>query len=157
MTTTSEQRHAIEELVYRSCLALDAKDCKGFLELCDPGFRYSITAFSPELRKDMTWLDHDREGFTTLLGNLPKHNSDHSPITRHATVYTVDVAAGGNEAKVVSALQVFRTSLDGGATELFAVGRFHDTIRLNAGNPMLVKRTVRLDTRLLGFGYHVPF
>jgi methanesulfonate monooxygenase small subunit len=105
----------------------------------------------------MTWLDHDREGFATLLGNLPKHNSDHSPITRHATVYTVELAAGGNEAKVVSALQVFRTALDGGATELFAVGHFHDTVKLDGGGPKLGARTVRLDTRLLGFGYHVPF
>ena len=52
---------------------------------------------------------------------------------------------------------MFKTALDGGATELFAVGRFHDTIKLNGGSPKLVKRTVRLDTRLLGFGYHVPF
>ena len=105
----------------------------------------------------MVWLDHDKAGMTTLFNNLPKHNSDHSPITRHATVYTVDVKDGGGEAEAVSALQVFKTSLDGGATELFAVGRFHDTVKLNGGSPTLVKRTVRLDTRLLGFGYHVPF
>lgn len=92
--TNTEQRHAIEELVYRSCLALDAKDWKGFLDLCDPGFRYSITAYSPEIRKDMNWLDYDKDGFATLLNNLPKHNSDHSPVTRHATVYTVAVDAG---------------------------------------------------------------
>ena len=157
MTTTNEQRHAIEELVYRSCLALDAKDWKGFIGLCDPGFRYSITAYSPELRKDMTWLDYDREGLATLLNNLPKHNSDHSPVTRHATVYTVDVGAGGDEATVVSALQVFRTALDGGATELFAVGHFHDTVKLAGGAPTLRARNVRLDTRLLGYGYHIPF
>jgi methanesulfonate monooxygenase small subunit len=72
-------------------------------------------------------------------------------------VYTVDVEAGGKEAKVVSALQVFKTSLDGGATELFAVGHFHDVVKLNGGSPKLGARTVRLDTRLLGFGYHVPF
>jgi methanesulfonate monooxygenase small subunit len=155
--TTSEQRHAIEELVYRSCLALDAKDWKGFLDLCDSTFRYSITAFSPEIRKDMTWLDHDREGFATLLNNLPKHNSDHSPLTRHATVYTVDLDAGRNEAKVVSALQVFRTMLDGGATELFAVGHFHDTVKIGSRGPKLAARNVRLDTRLLGYGYHIPF
>jgi methanesulfonate monooxygenase small subunit len=72
-------------------------------------------------------------------------------------VYTVDVDAGGNEAKVLSALQVFRTALDGGATELFAVGHVHDTVKLGSGGPKLGARTVRLDTRLLGFGYHVPF
>jgi methanesulfonate monooxygenase small subunit len=155
--TTLEQRRTVEELVYRSCLALDAKDWNGFLALCDPGFRYTIATYSPEIRRDQVWLDHDKAGMTTLFTNLPKHNSDHSPITRHATVYTVEVKAGGGEAEAVSALQVFRTALDGGATELFAVGRLHDTVKLNGGSPMLVKRTVRLDTRLLGFGYHVPF
>lgn len=153
----TEQRHAIEELVYRTCLALDERDTKGFLDLCTDEFRYTITAYSPEIRKDMVWLDHDKKGIDTLLGNLPRHNSDHSPITRHATVYTVAMDPAGESAQVVSALQVFRTQLDGGASELFAVGHFHDTVKLNGGEPKLAKRVVKLDTRLLGYGYHVPF
>jgi methanesulfonate monooxygenase small subunit len=148
-----EQRQAIEELVYRSCLALDARDFKAFLELCDADFRYTIATYSPEIRREMVWLDHDRKGMETLFTNLPRHNSDHSPITRHATVYTVDV--DGSNAEVVSALQVFRTQLDGGATELFAVGRFHDTVSLD--KLKLARRLVRLETRLLGYGYHIPF
>jgi methanesulfonate monooxygenase small subunit len=150
-----EQRQAIEELIYRSCLALDAKDYKAFLELCDKDFRYSISAYSPEIRRDMVWLDHDRKGMETLFTNLPRHNSDHSPLTRHATVYTVDL--DGSAAEVVSALQVFRTQLDGGATELFAVGRFHDTVKLDGASPKLARRRVRLETRQLNYGYHIPF
>jgi methanesulfonate monooxygenase subunit beta len=151
----SEQRQAIEELVYRSCLALDAKDYKAFLALCDEDFRYTISTYSPEIRREMVWLDHDRKGMETLFTNLPRHNSDHSPLTRHATVYTVDM--NGSAADVVSALQVFRTQLDGGATELFAVGRFHDTITMQGNSPKLAHRIVRLETRLLGYGYHIPF
>jgi methanesulfonate monooxygenase small subunit len=150
-----EQRKAVEELVYRSCLALDAKDFTAFLELCDADFRYTISTYSPEIRREMVWLDHDRKGMETLFTNLPRHNSDHSPITRHATVYTVDLNGGNAEA--VSALQVFRTQLDGGATELFAVGRFHDTVKWNQAKPKLARRLVRLETRLLGYGYHIPF
>jgi len=149
----TEERQAIEELIYRSCLALDARDFKSFLELCDAEFRYTITTHSPEIRRDMVWLDHDRKGMETLFTNLPRHNSDHSPLTRHVTVYTVD--SSEKEASVVSALQVFRTQLDGGATELFAVGRLHDTIKLPAVK--LAKRVVKLETRLLGYGYHIPF
>ncbi len=52
-----DTRYTIEELVYRSCLALDDKDFKGYLNLCDGGFRYMITTHSPEIRKDMVWLD----------------------------------------------------------------------------------------------------
>lgn len=150
-----ELRQAIEELVYRSCLALDAREYKAFLAMCEDDFRYTIATYSPEIRRDMVWLDHDRKGMETLFGNLPKHNSDHSPLTRHATVYTVDI--DGNVANVVSALQVFRTLLDGGATELFAVGRFHDTVKLDGAAAKLARRLVKLDTRLLGYGYHVPF
>lgn len=152
-----EQRHAIEELVYRSCMALDERNFKGFLDMCDDGFRYTVTAFSPEIRKDMVWLDHDKAGMDTLFGNLPRHNSDHSPITRHATVYTVSVDAAGREAQAVSALQVFRTRLDGGASELFAVGRFHDTISLAGASPKLLKRVLKMETRLIGAGCHIPF
>ena len=152
----TERRQAVEELVYRSCLALDAKDYKAYLALCDEDFRYTIATYSPEIRREMVWLDHDRKGMETLFTNLPRHNSDHSPLTRHATVYTVDLDSSGN-ASVVSALQVFRTQLDGGATELFAVGRFHDTVTLNGEAPRLARRVVRLETRLLGYGYHIPF
>lgn len=147
------KRKSVEELVYRSCLALDAKDYKAFLALCDEEFRYTISTYSPEIRREMVWLDHDRKGMETLFTNLPRHNSDHSPLTRHATVYTVEEKAAGFE--VVSALQVFKTGLDGGATELFAVGRFHDTV--SPQNLKLARRMVRLETRLLGYGYHIPF
>jgi methanesulfonate monooxygenase subunit beta len=150
-----EQRSQIEELVYRSCMALDERDFKAFLDLCDPGFRYKVTVYSPEIRKEMVWLDHDRKGMETLFTNLPRHNSDHSPLVRHATVYTVKVQ--GEEAEVVSALQVFRTALDGGATELYGVARLIDTVKLGGAGPKLAKRVVRMETRQLGFGSHIPF
>ena len=149
-----EQRHKIEELVYRSWLALDDRDFKAFLELCDPGFRYKVTAYSPEIRKDLTWLDHDKAGMETLFTQLPRHNSDHAPLARHATVYTIKVDGGA--AEVVSALQVFRTALDGGATELYAVARLIDTVKLDGDVPRLTHRHVRMETRQLGYGTHVP-
>lgn len=150
-------RHSIEEVVYRSCLHLDEKKFNEFLELCDPAFHYAITAYSPEIRKEMIWLEHDKPSLKLLFDNLPKHNSDHSPLTRHATVYTVDVDREPGYASVVSALQVFKTTLDGGATELFAVGRFYDKLKLDGDEPTLVDRNVRLDTRMFGFGFHIPF
>ena len=152
-----DHRHAITELICNSCMALDDKQFNAYLELCDPAYHYKITAYSPEIRKDMTWLEHDRAGMQTLFANLPKHNSDQSPLTRHVTVYTVKEDAAAQQAQVVSALQVFRTTLDGGATELFAVGKLHDLISLAGEVPKLLAREVRLQTRMLGFGYHIPF
>jgi len=151
-----DKRHSIEELVYRSCLALDEKDFKGYLDLCDSRYHYAIKAHSPEIRKDMIWLEHDKKGMEMLFKNLPRHNSDHSPLTRHATVYTVQVDEAAKQARVVSALQVFKTALDGGATELFAVGRYFDTVSLEDAQPRLLDRQLRLETRMLGIGYHIP-
>ena len=138
-------------------MTLDAKDFSGYLELCDPEYRYAITAYSPEIRKDMTWLEHDKAGMQTLFTNLPRHNSDQSPLTRHVTVYTIEQDDAAKKAKVVSALQVFRTQIDGGATELFAIGKLYDTVSLAGDAPRLLERQVRLDTRMLGYGYHIPF
>lgn len=150
-------RSLVEELIYRSCLLLDEKNFSGYLDLCDDQFRYTITTYSPEIRKDMIWLDHDKNGMTTLLNQLPRHNSDQSPVTRHATVYTMSYEAAKRQIDVVSALQVFKTALEGGVTELFAVGKYLDTVKLNGEKPRLLKRVVRLDTRMLGIGYHIPF
>lgn len=150
-------RTVVEELVYQSCLLLDDKNFKGYLDLCSEQFRYTITAHSPEIRKDMIWLDHDKTGMQTLLTQLPRHNSDHSPLTRHANVYTVTFDKSDKGAQVVSALQVFKTDLDGGATALFAIGKYLDSVVLDGDKPKLAKRVVRLDTRMLGIGYHIPF
>ena len=150
-------RSLVEELIYRSCLLLDDKDFKGYLELCDEQFRYTITTHSPEIRRDMIWLDHDKSGMTTLLNQLPRHNSDHSPLTRHVTVYTVRYDAAKQQGDVVSALQVFKTALEGGSSELFAVGKYLDTVKLTDGKLLLLRRVVKLDTRMLGIGYHIPF
>jgi methanesulfonate monooxygenase small subunit len=155
--TAVDSRQTIEELIYKSCLVMDDKDFAGYLALCDSAFHYTVSAYSPEIRKEMIWLEHDREGMKTLFENLPKHNSDHSALTRHAIVYLVEEHEAGRKAKVTSALQVFKTSQDGGVTELFAVGRMIDMVQMHDDGPKLLDRNVRLETRMLGFGCHIPF
>ncbi len=151
-----DARTAIVEQVYRSGLRLDERDFAGYLALCDDDYHYEITTWSPEIRRQMTWLSHDKAALQTLFTNLPRHNSDASPLTRHLTVCTVDLPPDGERAEVVSALQVFRTAIDSGATALFAVGKLFDTLVLRDDAWRLSRRVVRLDTRLLGFGHHVP-
>jgi methanesulfonate monooxygenase small subunit len=151
----SATRAGAEELVYRAALRLDALDFDGFLALCEPNFRYTAGTYSPEIRRPMLWLDQDRAALKVLFDTLPRHNSDHAPLSRHVTVYTVDAGSDGLLA-VVSALQVFRTTLDGGATELFAVGKLHDTARVSADGARLVRRHLELQTRMLGIGSHIP-
>src|SRR5918997_7135378 len=155
-TTGKDLDTAVRELVYRSCLRLDAGDFPGWLDLCARDFRYTISAYSPEIRQEMIWLDHDRGGMEGLFKMLPKHNSDHSPLSRHASVYLVDLDTEGEEAEVVTSVVVYRTALDGGATELFAVCKYFDTVSLEGDSPLLSRRDVRLDTRELGIGSHLP-
>jgi methanesulfonate monooxygenase subunit beta len=150
-------RAVVEDTVYRSCLYLDDRDFEAYLGLCGPDFHYTIHAYSPEIRREMIWLDHDKAGLETLFRNLPRHNSDHAPLTRHVTVYTVAMDEPSGRATAVSALQVFRTALDGGASELFAVGKLHDTLTVSGDRAALVRRRVKLDTRMLGIGSHIPF
>lgn len=150
------RRRQIEKTIYQAALALDGDDFDGFLGLCAPEFRYIIQVYSPEIRRDMVWLDHDRGELETLFRNLPRHNSDHAPLSRHVTVYSSEVDEAALMGRAVSALQVFRTSLDGGLTTLFAVGKIYDQLTLTQGCALFTRRTIRLETRLLGIGSHKP-
>ena len=80
-------RVLVEELVYSTAMRMDEKDFAGYLALCDASYKYRITAYSPEIRKLMTWLEHDHKGMKLLFDNLPKHNSDQSMLSRHVTLY----------------------------------------------------------------------
>lgn len=154
MTT---ERSTVEEFVYQTCMTLDEKDFDGFMRMCDPGFNYMLTAYSPEIQKEMIWLDHDKEEMSDLFKTLPRHNSDPNPLTRNVTVYKVNIDQTKKQAQVVSSFQIYKTALDGGTTELFAVGKYFDTVSLGAEKPMLLNRHVKLETRSLSWGYHIPF
>lgn len=166
-TVKVDQIQQVHELVYESCLLLNAEDWKGYLTLCDPNhFRYRIVNFSPEIRREQCWMDRDFKGLKALLELLPKHNSDHSALTRHATVYKVALGENENEVLATTLLTIYRTQLDGvnshfesGQTSLFAVGKYEDRIRLGNGaeSARFLSRTVRLDTRQIDIGSHYPF
>lgn len=147
---------AVADLIYQSCLLLDDMKFDEFLDMCADDFQYTITAYSPEARTEMTWMDEDKVSMKRMLEVLPRHNSDHAALSRHATVYKVDYDKKKKQAAVVSALQVFRTRLDGGETQLFAVAKIYDTISLNGVGARFVSRNVRMGTRMLGIGTHIP-
>jgi methanesulfonate monooxygenase subunit beta len=157
MAVSPATRTMVEELVYRTALCMDACDFPGFLALCDSKLHYLITAFSPEIRKDMTWFEHDRAGMEQMFNTLPKHNSDRARLSRHLSVYTVSFSADGTAADVVSVMQVFRTTLDGGASEMFAIGKVYDKVVIGDQGARLLERHIKLDTRMFGIGFHIPF
>jgi methanesulfonate monooxygenase small subunit len=155
----------IQQLVYRSCLFMNDESWKDYLALCDPqSFRYRITNYSPEIRKEQVWADRDFKAMKASFDLLPRHNSDRSKLTRQVSIYTVDYDERAREANVVSALTVYRTQLDGlnsyidsGQTHLYAVGLYKDRIKVSEEAAKLVERVVRLDTRQLDVGSHKPF
>ena len=159
-TTNERARAGIEQAIYQGLLHLDARKFELWLHATAPEFRYRIEAHSPELRKRMTWLAHDRDGLRALLELLPKHHTNSAVWTRHGVVYTI-ASSGPDSWNVVTSLAAYHTVVDvgdahaqAGSSHLFAVGRYHDVIRLIDGAWVLSERTVRLDTLQLGIGSH---
>ena len=76
-----------------------AQNWNGWLAALRREFQYAIRSWSPEINKDMTYLALDRKGLASMVKLLPKHNTDHSPLTRHTSVYTVDVDERRNRQK----------------------------------------------------------
>ncbi|MDP3515337.1 MAG: methanesulfonate monooxygenase [Sulfuritalea sp.] len=154
----------VHELIYESCLTLNAEKWNDYLDLCDKAvFNYSIVNYSPEIRRDQCWMERDYKGLKSIFDLLPKHNSDRSQLTRHATVYRVGFDPEQNVANALTLVTIYRTQLDGinshfesGATSLFAVGKYMDVIGLDAGKANLKKRVVALDTRQVDIGSHYP-
>jgi methanesulfonate monooxygenase small subunit len=156
-----ELRAALEDVIYTGCLHLDELRFDAWLELAAPELRYRITAYSPEIRKEMTWLEHDRSGLAALFELLPRHHVNHAQWLRHAVLYQV-VQEASDLARAVTSLAIHQTvvdvgdaHVDAGATRIFAVGRYHDRLRLDHGRWLLADRTVRLETRQLGIGTHL--
>ena len=114
MNNEASLERVVSSLIYRSCLLLDEKKFEDYLALCADNFHYTITTYSPEIRAEMVWMDEDKASLKKILDVLSRHNSDHSPLSRHATVYTIDYDESKKEASVVTGLQIFKTSLDTG-------------------------------------------
>ena len=105
--------NVVRDTIYKACLLLDDQKWDEWLALCDDGFEYAVTAYSPEVRQDMTYLSGNRKDLSSMVHMLPKHNSDHSPLKRHTTVYSVDVGPDGKTAKAVSSVLIYQDMLDG--------------------------------------------
>jgi methanesulfonate monooxygenase small subunit len=162
-TNCVDAANLIRDTIYRATLLLDDQKWEQWLELCDDSFHYAIKSFSPEINRDMTYLQGSRKELATMVKLLPKHNTDHSPLKRHTTVYTVDVAEDAKTASAVSSFVVYQNMLDGvnshidaGESRLFLVGRYIDTFKLDNGKARFLKREVRLENRRLDKGSHWP-
>ncbi len=162
-TNGADAASLVRDTIYRATLLLDDQKWDQWLELCDDSFHYAIKSYSPEISRDMTYLQGSHKDLATMVKLLPKHNTDHSPLKRHTTVYTVDVAEDAKTASAISSFVVYQNMLDGenshidaGESRLFLVGRYVDAFKLENGRARFVKREVRLENRRLDKGSHWP-
>lgn len=148
----------VRALVGRGCLLLDEERFTDWLALCAPSMRYRIEAHSPEIRRDMTWLDLDHAGLAQLFSNLRMHERDAGTLFRHPSVIEVSGDPAGGRLRAVSSVMVTRISPLGEA-QLFCVARYHDGIELAGDSARLTDRVVRLESRVFpsdSGGSHVP-
>lgn len=153
----------VRDAIYRSTILLDQQNWNEWLTHCDEDFQYAIRAWSPEINKDVTYLALDRNGLATMVKLLPKHNTDHSPLTRHTSVYTVDLDEAAQSAKAVSSVIVYQNLLDGinshidaGESRVFLVGKYLDTFKIADNKAKFLSREVRIENRRLDKGSHWP-
>lgn len=149
MTATDQD---IRELIYRTTTALDNEDFDAFMDLCAPEFEYRITAYSPEIRKEMIWLDQDYDGMRALLEMVPQHLRRLGTLKRHVSVYFID-RNENDTATATSSFLVVHTTPEG-QSQLFVAGNYHDEIDLDGRK--LKSRRAHLETRDLGIGSHIP-
>jgi 3-phenylpropionate/cinnamic acid dioxygenase small subunit len=150
----SSFRLEIAALVAESALALDEGDFARFLALTAPGFRYRVLVASAELRREVAWLDQTREGLIALFSTLNEHLLRPGRLHRFAVPARIEPSGAGW--RVTSTLLVHTTDPHG-VTKPLAVGRYEDTVIEENGVLRLAARDVRLDTRDIGIGSHVPF
>ena len=153
----------VRDTIYRSTILLDQQDWNGWLAHCGDQFQYAIRSWSPEINKDVTYLALDRSGLANMVKLLPKHNTDHSPLTRHTSVYTIDVNSEAHSAKAISSVIVYQNLLDGinshidaGESRLFLVGKYIDTFTIENNKATFLSREVRIENRRLDKGSHWP-
>lgn len=153
----------VRDTIYQATMLLDNQKWDDWLALCDDDFQYSITSFSPEINYDMTYLSASKRDLIHLIDLLPKHNTDHSPLHRHTSVYSISPSEDGKTATAISSVLIYQNMLDGtnshidaGESRLFVIGRYLDTLKMEDGKGLFLKRELRLDNRRLDKGSHWP-
>lgn len=146
-------RQAIQDLASRLATSLDAENFEEWLNLFDEGGVYELCAYSPEIRKWMSWWKSDRSELTERLKQLKEHVRD--PASRRHVVGATLVELDGDHARAVSPFAVYRTTQDG-QSSLYMVGRYEDALIKKSGKWLYTLHKVIADTRTMEIGTHIP-
>jgi 3-phenylpropionate/cinnamic acid dioxygenase small subunit len=144
---------AVRDLVARTAARLDREDFIGWLELFDVGAEYELCAYSPEIRRSMSWWKSGRAALEKQLREIPQHERDTA--SRLHVLGPVLVELDGDRARAETPFALFRTMSDG-ETRLYAVGRYEDDVVKKSGSWFYTRHRNILETRVLDSFTHVP-
>jgi 3-phenylpropionate/cinnamic acid dioxygenase small subunit len=137
----------IRLVISKSASYLDEQNYTGFVQLFSENARYILEARSSEIGEEMNWLDLSRDELSALLEESPQHIHDLAERMHLISVDEIIIDTSGDTANVKSTFSVFRTDT-AGITQVYAVGRYYDSL-LNMENVWRIKeRIVKVQTRM---------
>ncbi len=144
---------AIRDLVARTAVRLDREDFAGWLELFEAGAEYELCAYSPEIRRTMSWWKSGRAALEKQLREIPQHERDTA--SRLHVLGPVLVELDGDRAHAETPFALFRTLPDG-ETRLYVVGRYEDDVVKKSGTWFYARHRNILETRVIDAFTHLP-
>jgi 3-phenylpropionate/cinnamic acid dioxygenase small subunit len=146
-------RDAIGQLVQNTALLLDDEKLEDWTALFEAEGAYELTAYSPEIRRWMTWWQADRPTLEKMLKEVRQHVRD--PARRRHVVSAPAITLEGERASAVSHFSIYRTSPEG-QSSLYMVGRYEDRLVKRARSWLYLNHKVIADTRMLDMFTHIP-
>ena len=145
--TKLEDRETIRTLISSSVKFLDEGNYAQFTELFLKNGRYLLVARSDEIGRDMTWLDMSRDELVALLEESHQHVHDLAERMHIVSVDQILLDGLDNSAQVQSSFAVFRTDTAGN-TQVYAVGRYRDSLERDGKDWRIKERCVNVQTRM---------
>lgn len=151
--TSTEIHASIEDVIRKGCWYLDKEMYGEWLDLFAETGRYEVVAYSPEIRKEMTWMRQDRAQLANLLHKeLPNHIREDA--TRAHMVMAISIESTGDSPLALSRFAIFKTNARG-ETGVYATGFYEDTFVNENSVWKIAKRKVLLDTRMFDVFPHI--
>lgn len=133
---------------------LDEERFDQFLDRCTAEISYRIVTESPDLGREMTYMDLEGDELGALLGTVKQHVRPPDKLLRH-TAKPMIQHVDGSLVTCRTKLAVYHVN-GSGDPGIYALGHYDDVFSLTEGGPMLVRRDVVLASRRFPFGSHVP-
>lgn len=151
--TQTGRREELQALIARSCYLLDEERFDDWIALFSDEASYTITAYSPELGLEQRWLEVLKDELLSLVMNIKNHIHDQGNRRHIAMVVDFEDCVTDGYVDTTSTFVVIRTDPHG-ASRVYATGKYLD--RVDIQSMRIMTREVRLDSRMLEVGSHLP-